>query len=109
MTTDIHTARHIPIAYRKLYDRAKTGRSQSAAIRSFCLECVAYVCEEVKLCTDRGCPLYEYRLTGRKRPPETGTAHRISPRRFALRETAVESPNGAEVGSGIGPGLFGAV
>jgi len=105
MTTD----RHIPTAFRKLYDRAKGGRSQSAAIRSFCLECVGYDREEVKVCTDLGCPLYEYRLTGRKRPLEAGTAHGTSPSRFARRETAVESPNAAEMGPGMGPGLFGPV
>ena len=60
--------RDIPQRFQKLYDRAKTGRSQSAAIRSFCLECVGYCQDEVKLCTDAGCPLYEYRITGRKAP-----------------------------------------
>lgn len=60
--------RVIPQKFQKLYHKAKTGRSQAAAIRSFCVECVGYVQEEVKACTDRGCPLYEYRLTGRKVP-----------------------------------------
>lgn len=62
----------IPDKLRKLYARAMNGRSQSAAIRSFCLECVGYVQEEVHLCTDHGCPLYPYRITGRKAPLEAG-------------------------------------
>lgn len=60
----------IPEKFRKLYARALNGRSQSAAIRSFCLECVGYLQDEVKLCTDTDCPLFPYRLTGRKVPAD---------------------------------------
>ena len=67
--------RDIPQKFQKLYQRAKTGRSQSAAIRSFCLECTGYEAEEVKLCTDPGCPLFEYRLNGRKVPKEGKAGH----------------------------------
>lgn len=69
----IAITRDIPSMFQKLYRRAKTGRSQQAAIRSFCLECVGYALEEVKLCTDTGCPLFEYRLTGRKVPKAAST------------------------------------
>lgn len=58
----------IPDKFCKLYDRAMKGRSQSAAIRSFCLECVGYAQDEVHVCTDHGCPLFPYRITGRKVP-----------------------------------------
>lgn len=54
--------RDIPRRYRKMYDRRK--KSRKAAIRSFCLECVAYSENEVRLCTDEGCPLFRWRLTG---------------------------------------------
>lgn len=64
--------RDIPLKYQRLYRRAKAGRSQKAAIRSFCLECVGYVAEEVDLCTDPGCPLFEYRITGSKIPHPSG-------------------------------------
>lgn len=89
---DDFNKRDIPQKCRKAYDRAMTGRSQSAAIRSFCLECVGYDREEVKACTDPACPLYAYRITGRKVPPNgTTPPHRAPATRFGVRETAVES------------------
>jgi hypothetical protein len=48
-------------AYRKKYDKAIEGNSLRAACDSFCLECVQWEKEEVKKCTDLGCPLYPYR------------------------------------------------
>lgn len=54
--------REVPIKYQGLYDRR--AKSRKAAIRSQCLECVGYAIIEVKLCTDIGCPLYRYRITG---------------------------------------------
>jgi len=86
--------RDIPPMFQKLYRRAKTGRSQQAAIRSFCVECVGYVLEEVKLCTDTGCPLYEYRLTGCKVPKAAGAArtpHGIAPGRTPRAKIGAES------------------
>jgi len=56
--------RDIPRKYRKLYQKAVSGRSRKAAIRSFCVECVGYVEKEVPICTDLGCPLYHYRING---------------------------------------------
>ena len=86
--------RDIPQRFEKLYRRAKTGRSQSAGIRSFCLECVGYETEEVKLCTDLDCPLFEYRLTGCKVPRATvgtGTAQNRPPSRIRAGQIALES------------------
>jgi hypothetical protein len=60
----------IPKLFKGLYLKAKTGRSQAAAIRSQCIECVGYVLEEVRVCSDTGCPLWEYRLRGRKIPAQ---------------------------------------
>lgn len=88
---DSTVTRDIPPLFQKLYRRAKTGRSQRAAIRSFCLECVGYVLEEVKLCTDTGCPLYEYRITGRKVPKSTETPHRIAPGQIPRAKIGAES------------------
>ena len=51
----------MPSAYRNNYDRAMGGKSQSAAIKAFCLECVMWQREEVKLCPSVACPLYPYR------------------------------------------------
>jgi len=51
----------MPKIYRGIYKSAIQGKSRKAGIHSFCLECVGYEKEEVRLCTDLGCPLYEFR------------------------------------------------
>ena len=53
----------MPKSYRSNYRKAMRGRSMKAAIKAQCLECVGWVRNEVKLCTDLGCPLYPYRPT----------------------------------------------
>jgi hypothetical protein len=50
--------RGVPIKFKGIYDRAMTGRSQAAAIKSLCLECCVYDRDQVKSCTDPGCPLF---------------------------------------------------
>jgi hypothetical protein len=69
------------------------GRSQSAAIRSQCLECCGYVLEEVQECTDQGCPLYPYRITGRKVPAAPGTAKKATGFADNSRAGADKPPN----------------
>lgn len=54
--------RDIPKKYKELYPKSKASRK--AAIRLFCLECCGYNDNEVRLCTDRECPLYPWRLKG---------------------------------------------
>jgi len=54
--------RNIPKKYQSMYKRRK--KSRKAAIRSFCLECVGYSENEVKLCTDEACPLFKWRVHG---------------------------------------------
>lgn len=56
--------RTVPKKYKGLYAKAIAKKSRKAAIRSFCLECVSYYPDEVKKCTDEGCPLYKYRVKG---------------------------------------------
>lgn len=51
----------IPKIHRSNYDRAMKGKSMKAAIKAFCLECVCWQKEEVRLCTSLTCPLYPYR------------------------------------------------
>jgi hypothetical protein len=53
--------REVPERCRKAYDRAMSGKSVTAGVKSFCLECVGYDREEVRLCSDPGCPLFPYR------------------------------------------------
>ncbi len=50
-----------PRAYRKNYDRAMAGQSRKAAMHAFCLECMGWAREEIKVCTSPACPLYPYR------------------------------------------------
>ncbi len=47
--------------HRANYDKAMKGRSMKAAIKAFCLMCVQWQKEEVRLCTDLGCSLYPYK------------------------------------------------
>lgn len=52
---------NIPIIHRATYDRAMQGKSLKSATKSFCLECVMWQKEEVRLCPSVQCPLYPYR------------------------------------------------
>ena len=57
-------------AYRRLWDKAMTGRSLRAAVKSKCLDCMCWQPTEVKLCTCVACPLFPYRPGQRqKRTP----------------------------------------
>ena len=80
----------VPEKNRRTYDRAMAGRSQSAAIRAHCLMCCAWQAKEVRLCTARGCPLYPYRLTGRK-------SRIAAPSRIRVEENGAESTQTGEV------------
>lgn len=51
----------MPRSYRALYDKAVSGKSLRAAINSFCLECVCWATNEVRNCSDKGCPLWAVR------------------------------------------------
>ena len=51
----------IPERQRRAYIKAVERKSMAAAVKSFCYECVGYVREETKLCTDPACPLWAYR------------------------------------------------
>jgi len=51
----------IPRKYRRLYDRAVSGKSLRASINTQCLECCDWISSEVYLCSDLGCPLFAVR------------------------------------------------
>jgi hypothetical protein len=51
----------IPEKQRGKYKRAASGKSLRAAVDAFCSECMGYVVDEIRECTDPGCPLYPYR------------------------------------------------
>ena len=51
----------MPESCRRGYLRAMGGRSQKAAIKAFCLECVGWDRKAVASCTATACPLYPYR------------------------------------------------
>ena len=51
----------IPTNYKNTYQKAMTGKSKSAAVKAFCLECMGWQREEVRKCNSIACPLYPYR------------------------------------------------
>jgi hypothetical protein len=70
----------MPETCRRTYLRAMQGKSLSAAVKAFCMECVGWDRQEVARCTAPACPLYPYRpfgrvpVAGRKAPAATETA-----------------------------------
>jgi hypothetical protein len=48
-------------SYRRLYDKAVSGKSRSAGVKSKCLECMGWQSSEVKNCSIVACPLHPYR------------------------------------------------
>jgi hypothetical protein len=58
---DASLRREYPAMCRPIYDRAMTGRSRKAGIKSFCTMCMGYQPRLVKTCDVKGCPLYPYR------------------------------------------------
>lgn len=51
----------MPQSYRSNYKKAMSGKSITAAVKSFCLECMQWKKEEVKNCCSVACPLFAYR------------------------------------------------
>ena len=48
-------------AYRRLYDRAISGKSRVAGVKSKCLDCMCWQSAEVRNCAVVTCPLHPYR------------------------------------------------
>jgi len=48
-------------SYRRLYDKAMTGKSLRATVDSKCLDCSCWQQAEIKKCAVFTCPLFEYR------------------------------------------------
>lgn len=55
--------KQIPLPILPQYIRALKKKSRASAINAFCCECMGWVnySEEIKNCTDGGCPLYSHR------------------------------------------------
>ena len=53
--------KQVPKKYQGLYDRALKRGNLRAAVNAQCLECVAWVSDEVRKCTDLACLLYVHR------------------------------------------------
>ena len=51
----------MPTNYRQTYIRAVRGKSPTAGLKAFCLECAGWDRAMITLCTDEGCPLWPYR------------------------------------------------
>jgi len=61
MRTKEDKLKEIPTVYKSKYKKAMTGKSLRGAVDAFCLECVQWQREEVRLCSSPTCPLYLYR------------------------------------------------
>jgi hypothetical protein len=59
----------IPAIHQAVYKNAVFSKGRKDAIKAQCLECCCWQKEEVRLCTDLGCPLYPYR------PYKEGSKH----------------------------------
>lgn len=51
----------MPVSCRGGYLTAMRGRSITAGVKAFCLECMGWQRSEIPECTGRACPLYPYR------------------------------------------------
>ena len=81
----------VPRSYKATYDKAVSGKSLRAAINAFCLECVCWQIEEIRNCTDLGCPLFGVRPY--RRSSQSGSdGHSARP----------EAPNGNGGGDNVG-------
>jgi hypothetical protein len=54
------------------YKVAMDGRSRALAVKVFCIMCVGYVRQEVRLCSSPECPLYPYRPFQTEAEEESG-------------------------------------
>ena len=48
-------------AYRGIYKKALRGKSLRSAVNAQSLECVCWHIQEIRNCSDKGCPLYAVR------------------------------------------------
>lgn len=78
----------MPKIHRANYDKAMNGRSMRAATKAFCLMCVQWQKEEVRLCTDLACPLYPYR------PYKISSNQRSEQRSFGAESTNSDQGDG---------------
>jgi hypothetical protein len=54
----------VPDTYIVVYEKAIRGKSRSAGIKAFCLQCCGWEYNEVAACSDNECPLHPYRPYG---------------------------------------------
>ncbi len=75
----------IPNKYKRLFEKARTGRSRSAAVRAFCLMCTGFQEREVRLCPSVYCPLHKFRMGNVEAQPS-------APEGQKNRQTATNTP-----------------
>jgi len=91
------TRASVPKQYRKLYDRALSGRSPKAAIRAHCVMCMGWNHKDVPGCTAPGCPLFPYRLSKRQNGTLKGAVLSVGPHgKPGAARTARQTKDGAE-------------
>jgi len=57
-----HIREKLKAKYPGLWRRTYDEKSRSAAIQLFCRECIGDQMIELKECSDKTCPLYQFRL-----------------------------------------------
>jgi len=83
----------MPKIHRANYDKAMGGKSMKAAIKAFCLECVGWEKEEVRLCTGLACPLWPYRpyRLGLKEAVSVEPCSKQAPQRLSFAAESTKS------------------
>lgn len=51
----------MPVTCRQNYLKAMSGKSVTAGVKAYCMECLGHDRSSVRRCTDLGCPLFPYR------------------------------------------------
>ena len=89
----------MPKKFRSVYAKSLKRGNLRAAINAQCLECVGWVSDEVRKCTDLACPLYVHRQINHQHCP---IADNVQADQYG-RITSVESANSARqvVGQGV--------
>ncbi len=62
----------VPAQYRKVFERAFSGKSPGSAIKAKCLLCSCFDRQEIQKCPVRDCSLFPYRPyqpAGAQKPP----------------------------------------
>ena len=81
-------------AYRRMYDRAMSGKSLRAAVTAKCQDCMCWQGTEIKRCNIVTCPLHPYR-PGIKRVVSSNLARQSASDGAGTEQTVLIGVSGA--------------